>query len=146
MSVKQQLLDLEEERWEQLFVLLHKVPDWEQPGLLEDWSIKDLLAHVAAWPAVTVDRLESYCTTAVLPPPPPDVDAFNAETYEATKDLPLHDVKAMSASSRHRFREQVDGLNEEDASKHERMIFGNAHGHYEEHIEQLDTHFAKGNA
>ncbi|HLW16108.1 MAG TPA: ClbS/DfsB family four-helix bundle protein [Actinomycetota bacterium] len=146
MSVKQQLLDLEEERWEQLSLLLNKVPDWEQPGLLEAWSIKDLLAHVASWHAVTVDRLESYCTTAVLPPAPANIDAFNAETYEATKDLPLHDVKAMSASSRHRFREQVDGLNEEDASKHERMIFGNAHGHYEEHIAQLETYFAKGNA
>jgi hypothetical protein len=146
MSVKQQLLDLEEERWEQFYTLLQKIPEWEQPGVLEAWSIKDLLAHVAAWHAVTVDRLESFCTTKELPPPPKDIDAFNAETYEAVKDLPLHDVKVMSASSRHRFREQVDGLAEEDAKQFERMIFGNAHGHYEEHIEQLESYFAKGNA
>jgi len=146
MSVKQQLLDMEEERWEQLFTLLNKIPGWEQPGVLEDWSVKDLLAHVAAWHAVTVDRLESYCTTTVLPPPPKDIDAFNAETYEVCRDLSLHDVKVMSASSRHRFREQVDDLNEEDAGKHERMIFGNAHGHYDEHIEQLESYLAKGNA
>jgi hypothetical protein len=127
MSVKQQLLDLEEERWEQFYTLLQKIPEWEQPGVLEAWSIKDLLAKV-------------------LPDSPKDIDAFNAETYEAVKDLPLHDVKVMSASSRHRFREQVDGLAEEDAKQFERMIFGNAHGHYEEHIEQLESYFAKGNA
>ena len=146
MSVKQQLLDLEEERWEQLLTLLNKIPDWEQPGVLDGWSVKDLLAHIAAWHAVTVDRLESFCTTRVLPDAPKDIDAFNAETYESCKDLSLHDVKVMSASARHRFREQVDDLKEEEAKEFERMIFGNAHGHYEEHIQQLETYFAKGNA
>jgi hypothetical protein len=146
MSVKQDLLDAEEERWEQLYTLLNKIPDWEQAGVADGWSVKDLLAHIAAWHAVTIDRLASFCATGTLPPAPPDIDAFNAETYEACKDLSLHDVKVMSASCRHRFREQVDELTEEEAKADERMIFGNAHGHYEEHIEQLEAYFANGNA
>ena len=147
MSVKQQQLDLEEERWEQLCTLLNKIPDWEQPGVADGWSAKDLLAHIAVWHAVTIDRLESYGATGELPPAPTDIDAFNAETYEACKDLSLHDVKVMSASSRHRFREQVDELSEDDAAKlAEYPIASNAHGHYEEHIEQLESYLAKGNA
>jgi hypothetical protein len=145
MSVKRDLLDREEDRWEQLCTLLNKIPDWEQPGVLEQWSVKDLLAHLAAWHALTIDRLEAYRGNGELPPAP-DVDRFNAETYDETKDLSLHDVKVVSASCRHRFREEVAALSEEDAQKLQQMISGNAHGHYDEHIEQLEAYFAKGNA
>jgi len=146
MSLKAELQGLEEEHWEQLFGLLEKIPDWEQPGVADDWSVKDLLAHIAAWHACTIDRLEAHRMTGELPPSPADIDAFNARVYEENKDLSLHDAKVMSGASRHRFREEVGMLSEDDAKKLERMIIGNAHGHYDEHIEQLERYFAKGNA
>jgi len=146
MSVKAELLQLDEERWEQFSGLLEKIPDWEQPGIADDWSVKDLLAHAAAWHACTTDRLEAYRMTGELPQPPADIDAFNARVCEENKDLSLHDVKVMSGASRHRFREEVALLSEDDATKLERMIVGNAHGHYDEHIDQLERYLAKGNA
>ena len=146
MSLKGELLQQEEERWEQLCGLLEKIPDWEQPGVADDWSAKDVLAHVAAWHAKTIDRLEVYGSTGELPAAPPDIDAFNAQVYDETNDLSLHDVKVMSGASRHRFREEVAVLTEEDAKKFERMIFANAQGHYAEHIEQLEAALSKGNA
>jgi hypothetical protein len=145
MSKRDELLNLEEERWNELHRLLGRVPDWEKPGVADDWSVKDLLTHVAAWHATTMDRLEQFRTTGVLSPHPPDVDAFNAKSYEENKDLSLHDAKVMSGASRHRFREEVASLRDEDAEKFERMIFGNAHGHYEEHVPQIEAYLAKEN-
>jgi len=143
MRKKDELLNLEEERWGQLCGLLDRVPDWEKPGVADEWSAKDLLGHVAAWHAVTMDRLEQFRVKGELPPPPPDIDEFNARTCEENKDLSLHDVKVIAGASRHRFREEVACLKEEDAEKLERVIYGNAHGHYEEHIPQLEAYVAK---
>jgi len=145
MGKRAQLLDQEEQSWEGLCRLIDKVPDWEQPGVLEDWSVKDLLAHIAAWHAKTTDRLEIFRATGALPEPP-DIDTFNAETFEETKDLSLHDVKVMSGASRHRLREELAALKEEDVGEFQGMIVGNAHGHYDEHIEQLERYLSKGSA
>ena len=146
MSKKAELLKLEEERWNEMCSLLDRVRDWEKPGVAEEWSAKDLLGHVAAWQATTMDRLEQFRMQGELPPPPPDVDAFNAQTWEQNKDLSLHDVKVIAGASRHRLREELALLKEEDAEKFEPVIFGNAHGHYEEHIAQLQTYLSKENA
>ena len=52
----------------------------------------------------------------------------------------------MSGACRHRFREEVAALTEKDVKQFERMIFANAHGHYEEHIAQLEATLTKGKA
>jgi len=140
------LLNLEEERWNQMCRLLDRVPDWEKPGVADDWSVKDLLTHIAAWHATTMDRLEQFQSSGSLPPPPEDIDAFNAKSYEENRDLSLHDAKVVAGASRHRFREEVAALKDEDARKLERVIFGNAHGHYDEHIPQIEAYLAKENA
>ena len=146
MSLKGEALQQEEERWEQLCGLLEKIPDWEQPGVADGWSVKDLLAHIAAWHAKTIDRLETYDSTGELPRPPADIDAFNAQVYDETKDLSLHDVKVMSGASRHRLREEIAALTEDEMKQVEPVIAGNAYGHYDEHIAQIEASLAKGTA
>ena len=146
MSKKNELLKMEEERWNEMCSLLDRVPDWEKPGVADEWSAKDLLGHVAAWHACTMDRLEQFRTKGEMSKAPPDIDAFNAVTCEQNKDLSLHDVKVIAGASRHRFREELAMLKDEDAEKLERVIYGNAHGHYEEHIPQIEAYLAKENA
>jgi hypothetical protein len=146
MNKKDELLRADEARWEQMCSLLDRVPDWEKPGVAGEWSAKDLLGHVAAWHAVTMDRLEQFRMKGELPPAPPDIDAFNARTCEENKDLSLHDVRVIAGASRHRFREELAMLKEEDAAKLEPIIISNAHGHYEEHIEQLQSYLAQEHA
>ena len=146
MNAKMDLLKQEEERFNILCRLLDRVPDWEKAGVADEWSAKDLLGHVAAWHAVTIDRLEQFGTSGELPPPPEDIDAFNEKTCNENKDLSVHDVKVMSGAARHRFREEVAALKDEDAQQFERMIFGNAHGHYEEHIPQIEAYLEKEGA
>ena len=140
MSGKQKLLDGEDAGWRELHARLEAIrgDDWLKPGVVEDWSAKDLLAHIAVWHASTTDRLESLRMTGTLPPHP-DVDAFNLEQFDRNRDLTLHEVQAMSGASRHRFREEVDLLADEPGDLLTQVVNGNSTDHYLEHIPHLDT-------
>jgi Mycothiol maleylpyruvate isomerase N-terminal domain len=140
MSAKQKLLDAEDAGWRELHARLTALADedWTKPGVVEDWTAKDLLAHVAVWHASTTDRLESLRTTGSLPPHP-EVDDFNREQYERNRDLTLHEVQAMSGAARHRFREEVDLLADEPGDQLTQVVNGNSTDHYLEHIPHLDT-------
>ncbi|MFY9588319.1 MAG: DinB family protein [Actinomycetota bacterium] len=137
---KQELLDAEEASWRELHARLDKLSDddWVKPGVNGDWSAKDVMVHVAAWHAVTTDRFEVLRTMGTLPEYPP-IDEFNRDQYEKNKDLSVHDVRVMSSAARHRFREELAQLPADLGENLVRICEGNAHGHYDEHIEQLDT-------
>jgi Mycothiol maleylpyruvate isomerase N-terminal domain len=137
---KQQFLDAEEVSWRELHARLGKLSDddWIKPGVNGDWSAKDVVAHIAAWHAVTTDRFEVLRTMGTLPEYPP-VDEFNRDQYEKSRDMSLHDVRVISGAARHRFREEIAHLPADPGENLMRIVESNAHGHYDEHIEQLDT-------
>jgi len=137
---KKELLDAEEASWRELHARLEKLSDddWLTPGVNGDWNVKDIMVHVAAWHAVTTDRFEILRTMGTLPEYPP-VDEFNRDQYEKNKDLSLHDVRVMSGAARHRFREELAQLPADLGENLVRICESNAHGHYDEHIEQLDV-------
>jgi uncharacterized damage-inducible protein DinB len=66
-----------------------------QPGACGDWSVRDLLAHVAAW-----DRANSEAFRMMVKGERPDlldleddqIEAFNAEHHAQTVDSGLEDV------------------------------------------------------
>ena len=143
MSKKQELLDAEDQRWRELYLRLDKLTeeDMVRPGVNGDWSAKDALAHIAAWHAVTTDRFEVLRTMGTLPEYPP-IDEFNRDQYQKSKEMSLHDVRAMSGAARHRFREEIAQLPSEVGANLVTIVESNAHGHYDEHIEQLDAFLA----
>jgi hypothetical protein len=140
VSAKQKILDDEERRWRELSARLQALAqdDWLRPGVVEGWTAKDLLAHIAVWHASTTDRLESLRMTGTLPPYP-EVDAFNLDQYTRNQDLTLHEVQAMSGAARHRFREEVDLLADDPGDLLTQVVNGNSTDHYEEHIPHLDA-------
>ena len=140
MSKKQDLLDAEDQRWREMYERLDKLSkdDWIKPGVNGEWTAKDVLAHVAAWHAVTTDRFEVLRTMGTLPEYPP-VDEFNRDQFEKSRELSLHDVRVMSGAARHRFREEIAQLPSELGANLMTIVESNAHGHYDEHIEQLDA-------
>jgi hypothetical protein len=139
VSAKQRLLDAEDRGWRELFARLDRLSDddWLRPGANDEWTPKDLLAHVAAWHAMTTDRLEAQRTTGQRPKLP-DIDEFNRRQHEENRDLSLREVRAMSGASRHRFREEVALLSDDPGDDLSQMIASNAEGHYEDHYAGLD--------
>jgi hypothetical protein len=111
------------------------------------WSVKDALAHIAAW--------ERLCTSwlAVIArgetpdrPEVEDVDGANARFYEEARDSALADVMTESARSYQAIVEAVEQLSPADLAdeKHfgwptSRVVSGNTDDHYREHIAQIEA-------
>lgn len=64
-----------------------------EPGVMDDWSIKDILAHVSRWEGETVTMLfelkQGQKPTRARIKNMEDVDRVNAEWHEEDKDRPL---------------------------------------------------------
>jgi uncharacterized damage-inducible protein DinB len=85
-----------------------------EPGVAGDWSVRDVLAHVAAW-----DRAQTGAYRMMLRGERPallDLDeeaneAFNLENHERMKDLDVQEVVAELLAAR---EEMVEVLREVD--------------------------------
>jgi hypothetical protein len=63
------------------------------PGVDGDWSVKDAVAHIAAWEQRMIGWVGSHIYGEEPAVPLPwDVDRMNAETFELVKDKPLDEV------------------------------------------------------
>lgn len=81
-----------------------------EPGATGPWSVKDVIAHVAAWRDRTLARLEAAAAGQPEPPPPwpaelNEDDPINAWFYEQHRDEPLDAVLARWDASFDRLRE-----------------------------------------
>jgi hypothetical protein len=96
------LTEREDRGWVELIALAQSLaPEQaERPGYTpEGWSVKDLLAHVACWQALTVHVLQQIgCGTRRHERV--DVDDVNSRFHALTHDLPLWVVRAMAWSAR----------------------------------------------
>lgn len=108
----------------------------EEPGYTaEGWSVKDLMAHIAAWLAAATQVFEqiqygTYRTERR------DVDALSRRFYEANKDLPASMVRAGCAASRNRMLVEWSALPEVTAEASE-WFRESGPEHYAEHLPRL---------
>ncbi len=75
-------------------ILIHRLSDEQQlaPISPEGWSVKDFLAHMAHWKAVTHALLVAYTHDQPLPEVTPDGDEANAEMRQQDAKRLLQDV------------------------------------------------------
>lgn len=69
----------------------------EQPGVNDDWSMKDIVAHLTSWNRWLVDRLQAAARGESEPPPPWPAqlqtdDEINAWIYESYRERSLRQV------------------------------------------------------
>jgi hypothetical protein len=134
-----ELIREEDQAWAELREVVEGLPADAalEDGYQPDWSVKDLLAHLACWMAEAAQalqqmRLGTYRTVEL------DEDEMNARFYEACRDLDLHDVWAQLHSARGRMLEELDLLPEDRLDKHAVSWFrDNGAEHYREHLPRL---------
>jgi hypothetical protein len=135
------------------------------PGPFEGWSVKDHLAHLAAWEAGLAALLRKehrYAAMGVADVDEEtalssDADALNAIIHARTKDRSLADVRGALRDAQKRLLESLAALSDEDLRRTYshyqteepgedsgapilRWIAGNSYDHYAEHqrwIEEL---------
>jgi len=151
---KNELLGTIKTSWAELTEIIEELSEDQmtQPKVQEGWTVKDLMAHIAAWHRLAMDRIHPATTGEDLKLPviksDKFVDDFNAETYAKYKDQPLEAINAEFESSYDEFLSQIENLDEELLPKnlpfdwagnltYQIMISANTHWHYPEHIEAI---------
>ena len=119
-----------------------------EPGVEASWSIKDILAHIAAWERVAIDIVQPARNREPLDTSIPkifeSIDNFNAEIYKKNKDLTLAEVQAEFEAVHQDFLNLIESLSWEFILGHlpfegaeeftiQNMISSNTHWHYIEH-------------
>jgi hypothetical protein len=134
---KTELIREEDAGWAELHSILDALSpeDMERPGVTADWTPKDTLAHIACWWAEAACELErmragTYSTEKR------DIDAMNAEFYEAMKDIDARTVLAELHASRNRALEELGRLPELTPDAEEWFVESGAR-HYDEHLADL---------
>lgn len=132
------LMAEEERLWTELHGLVDSMPQDKvaEPGYFtEGWSAKDLLAHIGGWLAqagVVLERLRF----GTYRPEEIDVDAINAATYEAMREVPFTDVRAQGIAARNQMLRAWRSL-PESSDEADRWIRKSGPEHYREHLPRL---------
>ncbi|MBI4772319.1 MAG: ClbS/DfsB family four-helix bundle protein [Chloroflexi bacterium] len=90
------------------------------PGVVGDWSVKDLLSHLTAWEAELVTALAKAKrgqTPKLSGWTDSEVDALNAKWYKENKNRPLERVLAHFRGVRQQTLRQVEALGEEELAE-----------------------------
>jgi DinB superfamily len=121
-----------------------------QPGIVETWSVKDLIAHVSWYERemVPVIRLRVFTGSEWWALP---TDERNAMIYQQNRYRPLQEIIDEGQHSYSELLEAVQSLSDEDLNDPRRfrdmpedwvpwqIIAGNSFEHYQDHLPLLHT-------
>jgi hypothetical protein len=133
---------------ERLRAALATLPDRAMLDRVDDeWTRKDVVAHIGAWEHRLVDLLERL-RRGETPEDEMETDELNARMYAADKDRSLADVLRRETADWDRFVTAVEGMTDEELLDPQAFgwtegdpfvewVTGNANEHIDEHLEQL---------
>lgn len=158
---KTKILEMIRNERESLEALLGQLSEEQMtyPGLENNWSVKDVLAHIAYWERRMVGWIEESLRGEVPQRPAPgvpwdDLDGLNEQVYLSNLDKTLGEVLADFHSSYQQSLKVVEALTEEDLTDPQRfewrrgdpmwhMIAANTWWHYQEHAEAINNWLKK---
>ena len=94
---KEQTLNEIKKSWSEFQELLAQVPAerLEEAPAVGDWSVKDLLGHLATWEVVSMDSVRRFLddpSQGTQMYSGAELDAFNQERVEAKRDTSYEDI------------------------------------------------------
>lgn len=123
----------------------------EVPGVVGDWSVKDILAHVTFWEGSSARHLEAALRGE--PPAPTkykglETDEINDRVYRENRDRPLAEILEWSEDTHRRLVSAIEALPVEHLAEPGRytwlegqplweVVPGNSYDHYPEHIASI---------
>lgn len=122
-----------------------------EPGAQDDWSVKDILAHISAWERRATRWVGEALRGEVTQVPvttEAEVDAWNARVFQENKDRELADVLAESQQSYEEIVAATEAAPEEALVDPQRyawlegeplgiIVAANTWWHYAEHAESI---------
>ena len=84
-----------------------------EPGVVETWSVKDLLGHVVAWEQMALRHLDEVRRGAGLTPSGgAEVDRYNVAESERRRDWTVDQVRAEMVETRQRLRVTLEHMDD----------------------------------
>jgi len=116
---KSDLLNVIRSEWEYLKSLFDGLPESQMipTGVEESWSIKDILAHIAAWERVAIDIIQPASMREMPKPYVEKIfenfDIFNANIFQTNQNISLAEVVNRFEDSHLDLMEFIKPLTEE---------------------------------
>jgi hypothetical protein len=119
-----------------------------------EWTIKDILVHIAAWERLAADRIKAARSGSALHYPviqgDQDADAFNARVYTESRTKSLAEVQIEFETAHQALLNQVEALDDAILSEklpfdwagnlsYQVLISANTHWHYHEHRAAIEA-------
>ena len=141
---KQQLLKRLEKSWTALKESYNGLSDAQmmEPGVMGNWSVKDILAHVTTWEEESL----KYLPVIIAGNRPPryvqygGIDGFNAQTAEQKRGLALSDILGQLDETHQRLIDYIQSAPEEQITQETRFrhrLRLDSYGHYPEHARAI---------
>lgn len=123
-----------EASWSALMDTLDGIPDGrlDDPGAVGEWSLKDVLGHIAFWDEVAVQAAER--ALASLPNDQDDYQAMNDADYLRRRDRSLPEQRSAMHQAHAALVDYLDDIAGLDATALDAAIKGAAYEHYDEHV------------
>lgn len=120
--------------WRALMDSVRGIPEslMAEPGVSGHWSVKDILAHIAAWDRETT-RVVMQILRGDEPQWPIHDQKFNDVNYDADKGLSVNEARNRALSAHKALVEMLDGKSEVRAA----WLQGATYDHYPEHTEDI---------
>src|SRR5438477_611804 len=141
---KQQLLKQLEKAWTAIKESYDGLSDSQltEPGVVGDWSVKDILAHVTTWEEEALKYLPLILTGGK----PPryiqfgGIDAFNAQMTEQKRSLALSEVLRQLDETHRRLIDYLQNVPEEHFTREtpfRHRLRLDAYSHYPQHARAI---------
>ena len=138
-----------EKAWADLCALVDSVPagDREKPGVVEQWTLKDLLGHIAFWSGRAAETLRCVRAGRLEEVPFGEgdnwTDEWNEREYNVRKDRSFMEVRTEFLRNYKEANSCLDETPEDKVNVKLRgrevaaYFAGDTYGHYREHAEHI---------
>jgi uncharacterized damage-inducible protein DinB len=137
---------LEEKAWGELTATWGSLPDESllQPGAAGEWSVKDVMNHIAAWQEAALQALPELLQGHRLPAGKYNTEKFNVRQYAEDKDRTLAASRDRLSRSRRELLAFLATVPEAQMLDLKSRVGGWAkyatYGHYDEHLYDLQDY------
>ena len=116
----------------------------QQPGVVEQWSVKDLISHVATWEQESVAALSTISEGRRVPlyATYGGIDAFNDRKWRQYRELSCEEATARASDAHRRlmaFLAEIPECHFAGEGRFRRRLRQDTYGHNPEHFQQVAT-------
>ncbi len=141
--IKEQLRAAVDDSWRSFRQALEPLTaaDMEVPGACGNWSVKEVLTHIAAWES----RVTAALLDGVTVPDPDDLDAFNEAERRRHADMSVAETSTRLDATHRALREAIESSPPEvftSGSPMRRQLDAGTVLHYDEHANGIRIWYA----